>query len=104
MIKHIVLFDLLADHDREEFDSIVEGVHELGETIAGFTHFEHGTNKDFGGMSAQFNYVFICHFVDEDTSRAYLVDPGHNALGQRLVNLCRGGVNGITIIDMAIAE
>jgi hypothetical protein len=103
MIKHIVLFDLPPEYDREELASIIEGVHELRKTISGFTHFEYGTNKNFEGMSADWTHVFICHFADENTSRAFLVDPGHNALGQRLVNICRGGVKGISVVDMAIA-
>lgn len=104
MIKHIVLFDLKPGYDPEELASIIYGIQDLRKTISGFTHFEHGINKDFEGMSENYSHVFICHFANEDTSRAYIVDPDHHALGQRLVNICRGGMKGISVIDMALAE
>lgn len=103
MIKHIVLLDLPPEYDREELAEIMAGIDGLQDSIAGFTHFEHGLNKDFEGMSVNCAYAFICHFADEDTSQEYIIDPGHNAYGQRLVNICRGGVAGISVIDMAVA-
>ena len=104
MIKHIVTLDLQADHDRAELADIMAGIDGLRETIYGFKHFEHGPNKDFEGMSPHCTYGFICHFMNEATSRRYIVDPGHNELGQRLVNLCNGGVKGITVVDLAMSK
>lgn len=103
MIRHIVLLDLPADYDRSELAAIIAGLDDLRGKITGFTHFEHGPNRDFEGMSENCAYGFICHFVDEDTSQVYIVDPDHGALGKRLVNLCSGGVDGITVVDLALA-
>ena len=104
MIRHIVLLDLPPNYDRIELAEVMAGINDLQGAIAGFTHFEHGPNKDFEGMSKDCAYSFTCHFDNEDTSREYIVNPGHNALGQRLVNLCNGGVKGITVVDMALVE
>lgn len=101
MIKHIVLLDLPKRYSRVELAEIMDGIDGLRETIAGFTHFEHGQNRDFEGMSKNCAYAFICHFANEDTSRQYIIDPGHNALGQRLVEMCKGGSKGIIVIDLA---
>ncbi len=103
MIKHIVLLDLPADYDRDTLAEIMQQIASLQEKIPGFDHFEHGVNKDFEGMSESCAYAFICHFRNEDTSRQYIVDPDHNAFGQRLVEMCNGGVEGITVVDMALA-
>lgn len=103
MIRHIVLLDLPPHYDHAELAEIMQGIDNLRETIDGFVHFEHGINKDFEGMSKNFAYGFVCHFANDDTSRAYIINPEHNALGQRLVNLCRGGVKGITVVDLELA-
>ncbi len=103
MIKHLVLLDLPTAYDRSELQSIMTGLDGMRTKLAGFTQFEHGPNRDFEGMSPSCSYSFICKFADENTSRAYIVDPDHNAFGQRLVELCNGGVKGITVVDMDIA-
>lgn len=103
MIKHIVLLDLPGDYDSTALGAIMDGLNGLRQKIAGFTHFEHGPNRDFEAMSENCAYGFICHFADEDTSQAYIVDPDHRALGQRLVDLCKGGVDGISVIDLELS-
>lgn len=102
MIQHIVMLDLPAEADRAELLAIMTGLDDLRGSIAGFVGFMHGENKDFEGMSKDRNYGFICTFMDEATSRDYLVNPDHQALGARLVALCRDGVQGITVIDLAV--
>ncbi|MEJ8562775.1 Dabb family protein [Yoonia sp. GPGPB17] len=104
MIKHIVLLDLDPDYNPAELTAIMEGLDDLRHRLDGFQVLEHGPNKDFEGMSTDCTYAFICHFADEDTSRRYILNPEHNELGQRLVRICRGGVNGISVIDMAVTS
>lgn len=103
MMRHIVLLDLPVDYDQGALAEIMDGLDALRAKLPGFVHFEHGVNKDFENMSKDCSYGFICHFADENTSHSYLADPDHQALGQRLVGLCRGGVQGIKVIDLALA-
>lgn len=103
MIKHIVLLDLPPDHDRAALADIMAGIDALRVTMSGFTQFDHGPNRDFENKSPQCTYAFVCHFADEDTAQRYLVDPDHAALGKRLVGLCRGGANGISVIDLDLS-
>jgi hypothetical protein len=104
MIKHIVLLDLLSNYSKAELRAIMKGFVTLKAKLHGFTHFEHGPNRDFEGMSPGAPYGFICHFANEDTSRTYIIDPDHHALGQRLGVLCKGGIDGITVIDLELPE
>ena len=104
MIKHVVMLNLAPDHDPEELNTVMIGLDNLRHSVAGFTHFEHGKNRDFENMSPHCSYLFICHFDGEDTSRAYLVNKDHQALGKRLVGLCKGGVSGVTVVDLEVAE
>lgn len=103
MIRHIVLLDLPQTHDRTELAAIMAGLDGLRGKIAGFTAFVHGPNRDFEGMSPDCAYAFACDFDGPATSKAYLADADHRALGARLVALCRGGVAGIRVIDMETA-
>ncbi len=103
MIRHIVMLDLPSDYDRDTLADIMAQIETLKQKIPGFTHFEHGPNRDYEGMSPNCAYAFVCHFENEDTSRAYIIDPDHHKFGQRLVDMCNGGVAGITVVDMALA-
>ena len=103
MIRHIVLLDLPSGYDQDELAEIMDGIHALRETITGFTRFEHGVNRDFENMSEDCANAFSCHFLNEDASHRYINDPDHQALGSRLVRMCRDGVQGIKVIDMELA-
>jgi hypothetical protein len=48
--------------------------------------------------------VIICHFDNENVFKEFIIDPHHADLGQRLVNICRHGVKGISIIDVKLAS
>ena len=102
MIHHIVSLDLREDHDPAELAAIMAGLDDLRNELPGFEGFAHGPNRDFEGMSPDCAYVFICRFSGEDVSRRYLVHPGHTRLGARLVALCKGGVEGIRVMDMDV--
>lgn len=104
MIHHIVMLDLPSGYDAHALADVMLGLADLGLDIDGFVGFSHGPNKDFEGMSPDCAYGFICTFTDQATSMSYLANTKHQALGARLVALCRGGADGITVVDMATAE
>ncbi len=104
MIRHIVMLDLPDGHDSDELSAIMTGLDTLRTKVPGFIHFEHGPNRDFEGLSKNRSYGFVCTFDNETASKAYLVDPDHQALGKRLVTLCSGGVEGLTVIDLEVAS
>lgn len=101
MIHHIVMCTLRADHDPAELQKVMEGLDALRNTLSGFSHFTHGPNQDFEGLSTDCHYAFVCLFADAPALRHYAQDPGHRALGKRLLALCEGGVTGLRVVDMA---
>lgn len=103
MINHIVLLDMPSAHDRAELSAVMNGIDALRASISGFTHFEHGPNRDFERMSQDCRYAFMCRFDDVVAAQAYLENPDHIALGKRLVALCNGGPSGIRVIDMDVS-
>ena len=103
MIRHIVMLDLVADHDAGELAQVMAGLDALRDRIAGFRGFAHGPNRDFEGKSPDCAYGFTCDFDSSATSQAYLENPEHRALGARLVALCKGGADGIAVVDLEVA-
>jgi len=104
MIHHIVMLDLQKEHDCNERAAIMLGLDALRVNLAGFESFAHGPNRDFEKLSPDCTYVFICCFSDETALRRYLGDPAHQALGQRLIALCEGGLAGLRVVDMQVAQ
>ncbi|WP_341368287.1 Dabb family protein [Yoonia sp. BS5-3] len=102
MIRHVVLLDLKAGHDAPELVSVMQGLAELSRDLEGLTGFDHGPNRDFEQKSANFGYGFICTFTDHAALQRYAGDTRHQALGARLVALCKGGADGIFVADIEI--
>jgi len=100
MIRHIVMLELNPDHDKREFAEVMTDLSALTTKIEGFTQFEHGPNRDLENKSQAYPYGFICTFDDEASLHAYAGNPEHQALGARLVAMCRGGADGIMVVDL----
>jgi len=79
MIQHIVMLRLQAGYDAAELAGVMNGLGGLD--LPGFVGFAHGPNLDL--------------------VTTYANDPGHQALGARLVALC-GGADGIMVMDLAV--
>ena len=103
MIRHIVLLDLPDDYDGAELRDIMQQLKALVGHLPGFTNFTHGPNRDFEQKSARFPYGFIGTFADAQALCTYAKDAAHSALGGRLVAMCRGGADGIMVIDLETA-
>lgn len=99
MIRHIVMLRLQASHDTAELETIMSGLAALD--LPGFTGFEHGPNRDLEQKTQEYPYGFICTFDSIAALQTYATDPGHQALGARLVALCGGG-DGIMVMDLEV--
>lgn len=100
MIHHIVMLDLPNDQHRAECAAIMQGLDALRSDLEGFESFVHGPNRDFEKLSPDCSYAFTCSFLDEIALHRYLVDPEHQALGRRLIAICKGGLAGLRVVDM----
>jgi len=102
MIRHIVILELIPNHDVSELAEVMAELNALVGKIEGFTKFEHGPNRDLEEKSQAYPYGFICTFDDEASLQTYANDPRHQALGARLVAMCKGGGDGIMVMDLDI--
>ena len=98
MILHTVLLALEPDANRAELTRIMDGLAALD--LEGFKGLNHGPNVDAEGKTPNFHYGFVCTFTDRAALDRYASDPGHQALGARLVALCKGGGDGILVSDI----
>lgn len=99
MIRHIVMLRLQEGYDPVELISVMSGLGAL--ELPGFAGFEHGPNRDLEQKTLDYPYGFICTFDNVAALEVYAADPGHQALGARLVALCGGG-DGIMVMDLEI--
>ena len=99
MIQHIVMLALPEGYDAAELAAVMEGLAALD--LPGFTGFQHGSNIDLENKTPDYPYGFICTFTDQTALETYAADPGHQALGGRLVALCGGG-DGIMVMDLVV--
>ncbi|NDV02113.1 Dabb family protein [Pseudoroseicyclus tamaricis] len=97
MIRHVVLLRLQPGHDAGELGEVMAGL--AGLSLEGLTGFDHGPNLDMEGKSPGYSYGFVVTFADRAALARYAADPGHQALGARLVALC-GGAEGIFVADL----
>jgi len=98
MICHVVLLRLPEDHDAAELSAVMEGLAALD--LPGLLSFGYGPNLDAEGLSPGYAYGFVVEFEDRAALDRYAADPGHRALGGRLVALCGGG--GIFVADLDV--
>ena len=103
MILHFVALNLKEPAGDGPLLAVLDGLAGLVGEIDGFVGFEHGPNLDFEQKSADFPYAFLCRFDDADAVARYANDPRHQALGAKLVSLCKGGADGITVFDIEVA-
>ena len=98
MIQHIVMLRLSEDADPTELADVMDSLASLD--LPGFVGFQHGANLDFERKTQDYLYGFIATFTDAAAVADYASDPGHQALGGRLVAMCDGGGDGIMVMDL----
>jgi hypothetical protein len=78
-----------------EFDHFVNG-------FDGASDFRAGPNESPEGFHRGFRDGFVVGFDSAEARDRYLVDPGHRALGARLIEMIEGGTDGLLVFDMAL--
>ena len=100
MIRHCVFMNLSDEADPNELADVLTGLAAVTDRLPGASDFVSGPNRDFENKTPDFPMGFTIDFADEAALAAYAADEAHKALGARLVALCRGGADGITVYDL----
>lgn len=104
MIRHCVFVQYKAGTSDDLKREIYQGLAGLQDHHPGFLGIEYGANVSPEGMDKGHSEGFIINFTDAAARDAYLVDEEHLVLGARLVAAAEGGVAGILVFDMEVAE
>ncbi|MEL6436495.1 MAG: Dabb family protein [Pseudomonadota bacterium] len=100
MIRHHVALRFRAEITPDEINDMMDGLSALREHLDGILDFQHRPNVSVEvPLTHGFLYLFWFDFKDEAARDAYLADPGHQAVGARLVAATQGGPDGILVCD-----
>jgi len=102
MLQHIVLLNPASDAGLATMIDAMDQLAAVADKIPGMTGFQHGPNRDFEAKSQDYPYGFICTFTDQAALEAYANDPDHQRAGGILVANCKGGANGIFVVDLEV--
>ena len=103
MIRHIVALrfaESVSDAQKAGFYAALQA---LSGHLPGILDF-----RSFSNISPEepvvhgFRDLFWIDFADGAARDAYLVDPGHQAIGAQLVAAAVGGVAGIQVLDVTL--
>lgn len=106
MIRHVVLVRFRAEVGPEARDALRRDLEalEVGAPggAAAYQGFAWGPNASPEGLGQGFDTGFTIDFRDRAARDAYLADPGHAAVGARLVAAAEGGLGGLIVFDLDV--
>jgi hypothetical protein len=103
MIRHIVAIRFREGVPEQEKAGYYAALQGLSVHLPGIMEF-----RSFANVSPEdavvhgFRDLFWIDFQNAQARDAYLVDPGHQAIGARLVAAAEGGVDGIQVLDIVL--
>ena len=105
MIRHCVFIRFkpgLSEHVRLEIWQEIEA---LKTRIPGYVAAHIGINTSpETGMDKGYSEGFIIDFADTIARDAYLADEEHAKVGAKIVAAAEGGVDGVLVYDLEIAD
>jgi hypothetical protein len=105
MIRHCVFIRFRPDVSREEKDRIFSEIAALKSRLPGFRAAHIGANvSPETGMDKGYAEGFIVDFDGAAARDAYLDDPEHKKTGAKIVAAAEGGLAGILVYDLEIAD
>lgn len=100
MLKHCVFLSLRADADMAPVEEAMELLQGLVDTVDGMIDIAWGPNRDFENKSGDYQFGFIVTFEDRQAHLDYESHPDHVEAGTMLIAACRGGYDGIFVVDL----
>ena len=102
MLKHCVFLNFKPEYTKADRIEVFIRLAALETEIAGLKSVEYGKNLDFENKTAEYSAGFIATFTDRQAHLEYEAHPEHVKAGARLVEMCTGGYDGITVFDLDV--
>jgi len=100
VITHCVFLSLADPADLARLDEPMGLLAALVGTVPGMLDFAHGPNRDYENKTAAYHYGFVTTFSDRAAHLAYEAHPDHQRAGALLIAACKGGYEGIMVVDL----
>lgn len=104
MIRHIVLVKFKPDVSDGTIDKIFSELHDIKDKLPGVLSITSGKSESPEKIERGYMHGFVADFADWDTLAAYQAHPDHKAVGAQLVANAVGGIDGILVLDIPVAD
>ncbi|GAB4577047.1 MAG: Dabb family protein [Roseibium sp.] len=100
MLKHCVFLSLRSADEMATVEKAMQLLKGLVDKVDGMTGVSWGPNLDFENKSGAYQFGFIVTFRDRAAHLEYEKHPDHAEAGALLISACRGGYEGIFVVDL----
>ena len=104
MIRHIVLIRFRGDITDVETADIFAELHAIEDQLTGLRQITSGRSESPENIERGYMHGFVADFDSWEALQSYQDHPAHKALGARLVANAVGGLDGILVFDLDVAE
>jgi hypothetical protein len=105
MIRHCVFVRFRREVAPEERRAIFDQIAGLKGHIPGLWAVHVGANvSPEAGMDKGYSEGFVADFRDAAARDAYLAHVDHQAVGRKLLAAAQGGIEGVLVYDIEVAE
>lgn len=104
MIRHIVLIRFQPDVSEAAIAAMFAELHDIQDKIPGVLAITAGRSESPEQIERGYMHGFVVDFADWQALQTYQDHPAHQALGVQLVAAAAGGIDGILVFDLPVAQ
>jgi len=104
MIRHIVLIRFRPEVSDATIEVIFASLQVIREVVPGVLSIASGRSESPEKIERGYLHGFTVDFLDWDALAAYQAHPDHRRIGDALVANAQGGLDGILVFDLAVAN
>ena len=104
MIRHIVLAKFRTDASDRDISAVFEQILSIRSAVSGILSITAGKSESPEQIERGYMHGFVADFADWDALARYQAHPDHKRAGAELVRLAEGGIDGILVFDLPVAD
>ena len=104
MIRHIVLIRFKPETSEAKITEIFDALHRIRDVLDGVISITSGRSESPEQIERGYMHGFVADFRDWHALAAYQAHPDHKRVGANLVANAVGGLDGILVFDLPVAE
>jgi hypothetical protein len=104
MIHHIVLIRFQPSVSEAKIADLFSELHQIMGKVPGLLAITSGKSESPEQIERGYMHGFIVDFTDWTALQAYQDHPDHKRLGAGLVAAAQGGIDGILVFDLPVAD